>query len=130
VSGDGPVTGIVLRMSTQLNKVAGTVHGTDGNVAVEGAVIAFPPSPDALLDSGLSAIRFQDVAIAADGTYELPPLIPGNYLLAAIPAQDRARWLEPEFLAAVSREATRVTIGLAGTVTQDLRIVSTSDGRR
>jgi hypothetical protein len=130
VSGDGPVTGIVLRMSAQVNKVTGTVRGADRRTVTEGTVIAFPPSPSALLESGLSAIRFQMASIAPEGTYELPPMIPGDYLVAAISMDDRARWLEPEFLASVSRQATRVSLGLASTISQDLLVATTSDGQR
>jgi hypothetical protein len=57
VSGDGPVTGIVVRMSTQFNKVTGTVRLAEGRVATDGAVVAFPVSPTAWLESALSAIR-------------------------------------------------------------------------
>ena len=130
VAGDGPVTGIVLRMSAQINKVAGTVHGADGRVATEGAVIAFPPSPTALLESGLSAIRFRTTTIAADGTYELPPMIPGDYLVAAVSIADRDRWREPDFLMSLARQATRVSLGLSSTLSQDLRILNTSAGSR
>jgi hypothetical protein len=130
VSGDGPVTGIVLRMSTQVNRMTGTVRSADGRVATEGAVIAFPSSPSALLESGLSAIRFRMASIAADGTYRFPPMIPGDYFLAAIPLEDRGRWLEPEFLALISRQATRVSLGPASTLSHDLRVVNTSGGQR
>jgi len=130
VSGNAPIAGIVLRMSTQMNKVAGTVRGADGRVATEGAVIAFPPSPVAWRESGLRAIRFRTAGIAADGTYELPPMIPGEYLLAAISMEDRPRFLDPEFLDSIARQATRVSLGLASILSQDLSSVTSSVGQR
>jgi hypothetical protein len=126
VSGDGPVTGIVVRLSTQINKVTGTVRGADGRAATEGAVIAFPTSPAAWRDSGLSAILFRTANIAADGSYELPPMLPGEYFLAAISTENQGRALEPDFLDSISRQATRVSLGLASTLSQDLRFVNMS----
>jgi hypothetical protein len=130
VTGDGTATGIVLRMSTQINKVTGTVRGADGRAVAEGAVIAFPTSPAAWRDSGLSAIRFRTANILSDGSYELPPMLPGDYLLAAISMENKDRALDPDFLESISRQATRVSIGLASTLSQDLRFVNTTGGQR
>ncbi len=130
VSGDGPVTGIVLRMSSKTNKLTGTVRGQDGRLATEAVVIAFPPLRAAWMESGLSAVRFRTAAVAPDGTYEFPTMIPGDYLLAAVPAEDQARRVDPEFLASISRAATRMSVGVASTLTQDLRLLDTSGGQR
>jgi hypothetical protein len=130
VSGDGPVSGIVLKMSSQISKVTGIVRIADGRVATEGAVIAFPVSPTAWRESGTSAIRFRTVSIVPDGKYELPPLLPGDYFLAAVSVEDRARLAEPAFLEALTRQATRVSIGPTSVLSQDLRIINIKEGPR
>jgi hypothetical protein len=123
VSGDGPVTGIVLRLSSQMNKVAGTVRGPDGRVASEGSVIAFPVSQAAWREAGVTAIRFRSANVGADGGYELRSLLPGDYLIAAVSMEDGARGTEPAFLASIAGRATRVTIGLSSTLSQELRMI-------
>lgn len=123
VSGNGPVAGIVLRMSSQMNRVTGTVRGADGRLAGEGAVIAFPASQAAWREAGLTTIRFRSANIGTDGGYQLSSILPGEYLLAAISMEDRHRETDPTFLAAIAGRATRVTIGLSSTLSQELRVI-------
>jgi hypothetical protein len=123
VSGDRPVTGIVLRLSSQMSKVAGSVRGPDGRVVSDAAVIAFPASQAAWREAGVTTIRFGSANVGVDGTYELPSLLPGDYLLAAISIEDRNRGTEPAFLASIAGRATRVTVGLSSTISQELRVI-------
>ncbi len=123
VSGDGPVTGVVLRMSSQMNKVSGIVRGAVGGVATDGAVIAFPVSQAAWREAGVTTIRFQSAIIGAGGAYDLGPMLPGDYLLAAVPIEDRSRGAEPGFLASISGRATRVTVGPNSILSQELRMI-------
>jgi len=123
VSGDGPVTGIVLRMTTRVNKVSGTVRDTDGRAAAESAVILFPASPAAWGPTSMNAARFRTANTGADGTYELRGTLPGEYLMAAVPIEDRARGSEPAFMKAIAGRATRVTLGPNSTLMQDLRVI-------
>jgi hypothetical protein len=123
VSGDAPITGVVIRMSTQMNKVAGTVRAADGRVANDGGVIAFPVSQAAWREAGVVAIRFRSTGVGADGTFDFGPVLPGEYLLAAVSMEDRARGTDPAFLAAIAGRATRVTVGPASTISQELRLI-------
>ena len=123
VSGEGPVTGIVLQMTTQVNKLSGTVRGPDGRVATEATVVIFPASPAALGPTSVNTARFRTANITADGTYELRGLLPGDYLVAAVPIEDRARASEPAFMTAVAGRSARVTVGPHSVVSQDLRVI-------
>jgi hypothetical protein len=123
VTGDDPVTGIVLRLSSQMNRVTGLVRGPDGRAASDGAVIVFPASQAAWREAGVTSIRFGSADVGVDGAYELGPLLPGDYLLAAVSLEDRARGTEPAFLAAIAGRATRVTIGPSSTLSQELRVI-------
>ena len=126
VTGESPVTGVVVRLTTKKMSVSGTVRDANGAPAASGWVIAFPASPSAWETIGFRARRFSSVPIAASGTYALTQLPPGDYLLTVISAADRARWLTREFLLAASAGATRVRIDPGTVLAQDLRV----DGAR
>jgi len=96
---------------TRVNKVSGTVRGPDGRLASEAAVIVFPALPAAWGPTSMNAGRFLTANTAADGTYELRGVLPGDYLLAAVPIEDRVRGSEPAFMTAIAGRATRVTVG-------------------
>jgi len=123
VTGEGPVTGIVLQMTTKVNKVSGTVRSSDGRVANEAAVIVFPAAPAAWGPTSVNAARFRTTTITADGTYELRGMLPGDYLLAAVAMEERNRGNEPAFMKAIAAQATRVTVGPNAVVSQDLRLI-------
>lgn len=57
-------------------------------------------------------------------------MLPGDYFLAAVSMESQGRALEPEFLESISRQATRVSLGLASTLSEDLRVVNISGGPR
>jgi hypothetical protein len=98
------------------------VRDANGAPAASGAVIVFPASTEAWESIGFSARRFASVPIGAGGVYAHTQLPPGDYLVSAIAAADRARWLDREFLSSAARAAVRVEIAPGGIATQDLRM--------
>ena len=126
VTGENPVTGVVVRLTTKKTSVSGTVRDGSGAAATGGSVIAFPVSPAAWETIGFRGRRFASAPIAAGGSYVLTQLPPGEYLVTVIPAADRARWLTRDFLLAAAAGATRVRIEPGATLMQDLRV----DGAR
>jgi hypothetical protein len=123
VEGNANVEGLVIRMTTQNNSLTGTVRDGVGAITTDGRVIAFPAAPTAWRQGGVSGVRFGNASILADGTYSLPMLLPGDYYLAAIPNEDRQRASDPDFLASLAPQATRITVTLSSALTQDLRII-------
>ena len=122
VEGDKDVAGVVIRMSSKPTLVTGSVSTATGP-ATAGAIIAFPPTPSQWRNTGLSAMLFRTGSILADGTFRLPQLVPGEYLLAAIPDEDRTKWTDPDYLASIVGLATRVSVSPGSTVTQSLRMI-------
>jgi hypothetical protein len=122
VEGDKDVTGIVIRLSSKPTVVTGSVS-TPGGPAADGVVIAFPATPSGWRNSGLSAVLFRTGSILADGTFRLAQLVPGEYLLAAIPSDDRTKWTDPDYLASIAGAATRVNVLPGSTVSQSLRMI-------
>jgi hypothetical protein len=122
VTGDANITGVVIRMTSRRTTVSGTVHDGAGAPAVGSTVLFFPASPAEWNNYGLSASRFRTSSVGATGTYRNTQLLPGEYFVAAVPAADRSRWLDPEFLAELSASATRVRVDPGATMTQNLRV--------
>jgi hypothetical protein len=98
------------------------VQGSMGS-APSGVVIAFPATPALWRNFGLSANLFRTGPIVADGTFRIDRVVPGEYLLAAVPDEDRMKWVDPDYLASIATSATRIQVTPGGQVTQNLRII-------
>jgi hypothetical protein len=59
---------------------------------------------------------------ASDGSFSFPDLPPGDYLMAAVSMIEDGQWLDPAFLAALSKSAVKVRVPDAGRVIQALEI--------
>jgi hypothetical protein len=128
VEGDRDLAGIVIRLTAQRNSLTGSVRdGLGGRAA--GRIIAFPAAADAWQHAGVSGVRFANATIQADGTYTMSMLLPGDYYVAAIPLEDRYRSHEPDYLAAIAPQATRITVTPSSILTQDLRMITLKGGR-
>jgi hypothetical protein len=122
VTGDAPITGVVVELSTTPLIIKGTVHDEDGTPAESGAVLLFPDRPDAWRDIGVSGGRFKTASIGGDGTFQFIGIARGSYLMVAVPASDAGRGTDPDYLAGVAGRAVRVQIATGSTVIQDLRL--------
>lgn len=113
------VNGAELHLTTRPAKVEGTVLDPAG-APVPGArpwVLVFSTRRDEWLTPGTR--RYQSVRTSSEGTFQLS--IPaGSYLAAIVPAEDRARWADPDYLeslrpvaipfAATDGSTTKVTL--------------------
>lgn len=122
VDGDRDITGVVIRLTSKPTTVTGSVSSPSGP-ATSGVVIAFPAAPAQWRNHGLSALQFRTAPVDSKGGYTLTQLVPGDYLLAGVPDEDRFRWTDPEYLAAISGAATRVTVTPGAKLTQSLRML-------
>jgi hypothetical protein len=127
VDGTKNITGVVVRLTTKRITLSGSVQDTNGAAATSGAVLTFPASPALWRNFGLSANLFRTSTIVSGGTYRVDRLVPGDYLLVAVPDEDRSKWVDPDFLASVAGYATRVTVEAGATISQNLRMIG---GRR
>ena len=122
VTGEGPVTGIVVHLSSKQNTVSGVVRPPDGKVESDGAVLIFPEDRGRWREPGISAVLFRSLDVPATGAFTTQNLIPGEYFIAAVPLDDRHRGLDIEFLDLLAPKATRITVDESGAVTVDLRL--------
>jgi hypothetical protein len=124
VEGDREITGVVIRMSSKTNVVTGSVRDAGGAVTSSGAVIVFPAAASLWRNFGLSAVLFRTTSMLSDGTFRFTRLVPGEYLIAAVPDEDRSKWVDPDYLASIAGAATRIQVTPGATVTQSLRMVA------
>jgi hypothetical protein len=122
VTGEGPVTGIVVYLSSKKNSVSGVVRAADGKPSA-GAVLIFPQDPDRWRETGISAVQFRTLDVSLTGGFSTENLIPGDYFIAAVPIEDRKRGLDIDFLTTLTAQATRITLSETATLTIDLRII-------
>jgi hypothetical protein len=122
VTGDAGISGVVVRLTTRTTGVIGTVRDANGAPVTGGSVIVFPAAAGSWEAIGFRARRFASAAIGHGGSYALTRLPPGEYLVAAIPAADRSRWVNRDFLSAAAAGATRVRLDPGATIAQDLRL--------
>jgi hypothetical protein len=122
VTGEGPVTDIVVYLSSKKNAVSGVVRASNDKLSA-GAVLIFPRDPARWREPGIFAPQFRTMDVSLTGAFSTENLIPGEYLIAAVRTEDRRRGLDIDFLKSLSPQATRITIDESSTLTMDLHII-------
>ena len=116
------INGVVITLTSRVARINGSVRASGGQMAAEGAVIAFPTDKTLWTNSGFRPARLISGVVSTAGTFTLPSVPAGEYYLVAVaPAQAR-EWQDPRFLEVASRTATRVTLDWGETRSQDLAI--------
>jgi hypothetical protein len=119
-AGDRDITGVVLTFIDRATEISGSVKGSNGAADADAAVIAFPADNRAWMQYGANPRRMQIRRPSPTGAFSFRALPAGDYYLVAISDEVAGDWQNPQFLDALSRLATRVTIGEGETRTQDL----------
>jgi hypothetical protein len=114
------LSGVVVTMTNAVPVMTGAVRAPDNTAAESGLVIVFPTQPAQRVNAGLSSPRMRSAAIESNGTYRLTTVPAGDYFVAAISRARLATWRDPDFLAQIERQATRVTLTWGQTINQDL----------
>ena len=122
VTGDRPITDVVIGLTSTPAGAEGNVRDKSGNPAKSAVVALFPAAPAAWTTLGLSAIRFKTTTVGAAGAYRITAVPPGDYYLAALPDTERYRVFDAAVLPSLVSTATRVTITRGATVRQDLEL--------
>ena len=122
VDGLKDVGGVIVSLTSKRISLSGSVRD-DSGPATSGAVLTFPASPALWRNFGLSANLFKTSTIVSGGTYRVDRLVPGDYLMVAVPDEDRSKWVDPDFLTRIAGQATRVHVAPGATLVQDLRLV-------
>jgi hypothetical protein len=113
------LSGVVITMTDRRTELTGTLQTPAGTPAPDYFVIAFPSDP-ALWRAG--SRRVKTARPATDGTFAIPDLPPGKYLLAALTDVTASHWNDPDFLRQAAPGGVPVAIGEGARVVQDLRL--------
>jgi hypothetical protein len=111
---------VVITLTDQAARLAGSVQASTGKVDDDVSVLLFPADPARWVDYGQSTRRLR-VVPAAGGSYSMPAPPEGNYLLIALPEPQLADWQNPAFLKRAAALADRIVVRAGQSVTQALR---------
>jgi hypothetical protein len=117
-------TGVVITMTNAVPTLAGSVRVADGSAPDAAIVVAFPVSPALRISTGLTPTRLRSATVMNNGSFSVTTLPAGEYFVAAIDRSMRNSWRNPEFLASLERQATRVTLSWGQTLSQNLTMVA------
>ncbi len=102
-------------------EIHGTVTGPDNKPSSLASIYVFPQNQSLWQDFGPFPLRIRQVRPATSGTYRAVGLPPADYFVVASIRDVRERWMEPEFLALLSRNATRVRLSAGDRLLVDLK---------
>jgi hypothetical protein len=121
------LSGVVVTFTDQTNELAGTVQRTGAPNEPNPMIVLVPADFQRSLDEGVMPRRFRTAPVSATGQYSFRNLIPGEYLITAVSAEDAGvvgedLQLFSAFFSAIARVASRVTITDGGKQTLSLSV--------
>jgi hypothetical protein len=117
VSAGQNIDDVVVTLTDKHASIQGNVLGTPGSVA---AVIVFPAERQHWTNYGWRPPRFRTSRAGPSGAFQLTQLPAGEYFLVAVKSEQIDAWMDPQFLAAASLRATRVTLAWGDKKTLDV----------
>jgi hypothetical protein len=118
--GTTDVTGVEVTLLEPGASVSGVVRTGSGSPPAGLAVVAFPVDRAGWSDFGATPLRIRTAAMDANGRYEITGLAAGEYFVATIDHAIPADAVHPALLAALSRQALRVSVGENATRSLDI----------
>ncbi|MCC7043993.1 MAG: carboxypeptidase regulatory-like domain-containing protein [Acidobacteria bacterium] len=105
------LTDVVFTFGDALGELAGTARPAGGPASeVSGSVVLFPADYREWITTGMGTRRARRVDVAANGTFEIHNLLPGDYLAAAVTSDSPADLQDPAVIDALARIATPVSV--------------------
>jgi carboxypeptidase family protein len=117
VSAGQNIDDVVVTLTDKLATIQGNVAGRPGSTT---AVIAFPAERQQWTNYGWRPPRFRTSRAGPSGAFQLTQLPAGEYFLVAVKPEQIDAWTDPQFLAAASIRATRVSLAWGDKKTLDL----------
>jgi 5-hydroxyisourate hydrolase-like protein (transthyretin family) len=117
---DKDITGVVITFADRVTELRGTVKAPDNSLDSSAAVIVFPSDNRSWAQYGVNPRRMRITRSSKTGVYTFNGLPAGDYYIAAISDEYASEWQDPQFLEALTRSATRLTLGDGEKKMQDL----------
>lgn len=103
----------------KVTTLSGTVRSSTAGGSSDGMVVIYPADVQGWISSGMSPRRVVAAPTSPNGDYRLFVLVPGDYLIVAIPP-DVAPEVDADFAKKYGGSAVRVTFALGDTKVQSL----------
>jgi hypothetical protein len=108
--GTEDLTGVVVTFGDTPTELSGAVRGTSATANVDAVVVIFPANVENWIESGMSPRRARTIGTSTTGEYRVAGLPSGEYGVAALDPETVVDLQDPQFVNAVTRVATRVTL--------------------
>jgi hypothetical protein len=118
---DSEVSGVALVFTDRPIELSGRVTG-DANLTEGATVILFPADQSAWVGYGSTTRRLRNVRADKTGAFTIGNLPAGDYYLAAVTEKIAVDWQNPEFLASLTSDATRVRLSDGQKLTQNVKV--------
>jgi hypothetical protein len=119
------VEGIVVRLTTRVTGITGTVRNAKGGLVQSGTVLIFPRDSRTWEQPAVLRRQVSALPVSVNGSFFSNPLPPGDYLVAAIEAGAfDTEWSHPGVLAKLASAAATVTVRRGAIARLDLRPVA------
>jgi hypothetical protein len=118
---DADVTGLLVTFTDRTTTLSGTVTRAGGPDPTA-EIVVFPADSLAWKEIGAVSRRRRVERVNRSGSFSITGLPPGDYFVAAAAGSRPGDRQDPAFLAALMPDATRVTLGDAGSATVQLAV--------
>jgi hypothetical protein len=117
---DADIAGVVVTFTDKVGQITGSVRSTGETDLSETSVVLFPADYRTWFDNGMNPRRSRTVRATKAGTFTIPNVPAGDYLIGAVDRSAPADLQDPANVESLSRGATRVTVaGDAVTINLD-----------
>jgi hypothetical protein len=117
------VAGIVIKYTDRATQLSGRIQESTGNTDAAASVLIFPADYRTWIQNGMLPQAARVIAASQAGTYSVPDIRPGAYLVAAIGDASLATWQQAATIEALAPLATRVTLAHGDDKQLDLKMV-------
>lgn len=119
---DRDLADVVMTFTDKVTTVSGEVRAPESSASPEATVVLFPADVPGWIASGMSPLRTLSVPTSPAGAYQLQVLLPGDYLMVAIPPEV-APDVDADFVKRFGASAVRISFAAGETKTQALTLV-------
>jgi hypothetical protein len=121
---------VVITLTKAEARISGAVRDAQGRSAAGAHVLAFPADPALRMGYGFTPRRFASRRASSAAAFSIGPLPAGDYFVVALSEPPGDRALDPSFLEAAARSATRVSVVWGQTTRTSLVVTSVRGSSR